>query len=50
MERAMHQSNGMSYAEYSRKLEKRLAVERRREKDYQESRKLLSDLEGNRSL
>ncbi|MFC7394327.1 hypothetical protein [Scopulibacillus cellulosilyticus] len=30
----MHQSHGIGYAEYERSLEKRLEVEKSREKDY----------------
>ena len=43
----MHKSHGMGYQEYSRKLEKRLKVEKRREQDYQKSRKVLADVEPN---
>jgi len=35
MEKAMQQSHKMGYAEYCRKLEKRMDVERRREQEYE---------------
>lgn len=35
MEKGMHQSHGISYAEYERSLEKRLKVERAREASHQ---------------
>jgi peptide deformylase len=37
MEKSMHQSHGMGYAEYQRSLEKRMIVERKREKEYKKS-------------
>ncbi|WP_202595353.1 hypothetical protein [Halalkalibacter okhensis] len=40
MEKAMQQSHGTSYAEYNRNLEKRLEIEKEREKDYEKSKKL----------
>lgn len=36
MEKAMQQSHGMSFKEYERKLDKRLAVEKRRQKEYEQ--------------
>lgn len=40
MEKAMQQSHGMSYATYEQSLEKRIQVEREREKDYQQCNNL----------
>jgi hypothetical protein len=37
MEKAMHNSHGIGYAEYSQKLEKRMDVELSREEDYRKS-------------
>lgn len=37
MEKSMHQAHGIGYAEYGRSLEKRILVEKRREKDYKNS-------------
>ncbi|WP_205004307.1 hypothetical protein [Scopulibacillus daqui] len=34
MEKAMHHCHGIGYAEYERSLEKRIQVEKTREKDY----------------
>jgi hypothetical protein len=42
MEKAMQQSHGTSYAEYNRNLEKRMEIEKEREKDYKASKKLIS--------
>ncbi|MBU9712982.1 hypothetical protein [Evansella tamaricis] len=39
----MHQTHGMGYAEYNLKLEKRLKVEREREKDHQKSIAIVSE-------
>ncbi|WP_275661816.1 hypothetical protein [Lentibacillus sediminis] len=39
----MHQSNKMCYAEYERKLENRLEVEKRRDKEYQQSKKITAE-------
>ncbi|GAB3057701.1 hypothetical protein GCM10027286_21790 [Virgibacillus ainsalahensis] len=40
----MQQSNHVCYAEYERKLGKRLEVEKRRDKEYEQSKKLLAEL------
>jgi hypothetical protein len=40
MEKAMHQSHGCGYAEYDRDLEKRLDVEKEREKEYKKGLKI----------
>ncbi|MBB6453462.1 hypothetical protein HNQ94_001911 [Salirhabdus euzebyi] len=45
MEKAMQQSHGIGYKEYSRKLEKRLEVEKRREKEYQKSRQITAEVD-----
>ncbi|SDZ59963.1 hypothetical protein SAMN05421736_12029 [Evansella caseinilytica] len=37
----MHQSHGMSYAEYSQDLAKRMHVEKAREKEYKQAFRLL---------
>ncbi|WP_374703437.1 hypothetical protein [Bacillus sp. Marseille-P3661] len=47
MEKAMQQSHGMGYAEYSRKLELRMKVERQREKEYQKGQRILYQMGGN---
>ncbi len=41
----MQQSYGMGYAEYCRKLENRMKVERMREKDHQQSLKVLTSIQ-----
>jgi hypothetical protein len=45
MEKAMHQSHGMGYEEYSFKLKQRLQVEQKRQKDYENSRRMIADIE-----
>jgi hypothetical protein len=40
MEKAMQQNHGIGYEEYNRSLEKRLEVEKEREKDYKRSQKI----------
>ncbi|MGP4073168.1 hypothetical protein ACTWQB_11510 [Piscibacillus sp. B03] len=45
MEKAMHQSHGVGYTEYGQKLEKRLQIEKEREKNYRESRRLVSEVD-----
>jgi hypothetical protein len=37
METAMYRAHGISYAEYNEELDKKLEVERGREKEYQQS-------------
>ncbi|MEJ9306159.1 hypothetical protein ABEW33_06405 [Priestia megaterium] len=44
----MQRSHGVGYAEYSRKLDKRLQVEKEREKDYQASKDILRDINQHR--
>ncbi|WP_053218750.1 hypothetical protein [Virgibacillus senegalensis] len=45
MEKAMHQNHGIGYAEYERKLEKRLEVEKEREDSYRKSRRVVAEVE-----
>ena len=45
MEKAMHQSHGMGYQEYSCKLDQRLKVEQKRQEEYELSRRMISDIE-----
>ncbi|WP_078412536.1 hypothetical protein [Priestia abyssalis] len=47
MEKAMFQSHGMGYAEYSRKLDQRLKVEQEREQDYLQSRRIIEGMRTN---
>ena len=47
MEKAMHQSHHMSYAEYEQKLDNRLEVEERREKDYHDCKVLAAEVNSN---
>jgi hypothetical protein len=45
MEKAMHHSHGMGYAEYSQKHEKRMDVELSREEDYRKSQIIYAEIE-----
>jgi hypothetical protein len=45
MEKAMHQSHGIGYAEYSQNHEKRMDVEIAREKDYRKSQLIYAENE-----
>jgi hypothetical protein len=45
MEKAMHHSHGIGYAEYSLKHEKRLDVEMSREEDYNKSQLIYAKIE-----
>ncbi len=45
MEKAMHHSHGMGYAEYALNHEKRISVERNREKDYRKSQLIYAEVE-----
>ncbi|RDW18685.1 hypothetical protein CWR48_10190 [Oceanobacillus arenosus] len=47
MEKAMHQTHHMSYAEYERNLDNRLMVEERREKDHHECKVLAAQVNSN---
>lgn len=40
----MQQSHGIGYAEYNRNLDKRLKVEKQREKDHRKSLEIMSSL------
>ncbi|MFD0051413.1 hypothetical protein ACFVHQ_19180 [Actinomycetes bacterium NPDC127524] len=44
MEKAMQQSHGIGYSEYSRRLDTRIQVEKRREKDYEQGNLLANHL------
>ncbi|MFZ3591391.1 hypothetical protein ACOI1C_19720 [Bacillus sp. DJP31] len=41
----MHQSHGIGYAEYSRKLKQRLRIEQKRQEEYELSRRMVADIE-----
>lgn len=41
----MQQSHGIGYAEYSQKLENRLAVERKRQREYEQSRRIVAEVD-----
>ncbi len=45
MEKAMYQSHGVGYAEYSRNFNKRMQVERERELDHRRSLKMVSEFD-----
>lgn len=45
MEKSMHQAHGIGYAEYERSLEKRMLVEKNREKDYQNSVVMINQID-----
>ncbi|WP_174234300.1 hypothetical protein [Bacillus sp. V59.32b] len=45
MEKAMQQSHGIGYSEYSRKLDVRLQVEKRREREYEQCNQIVNDLQ-----
>ncbi|WP_404454022.1 hypothetical protein LG329_04760 [Virgibacillus necropolis] len=45
MEKAMHQSHKMGYAEYGRKLENQIAVEKRRQHEYEKCKHMTAELE-----
>jgi hypothetical protein len=47
MEKAMHQSHGCGFAEYERDLEKRLDVEKDREKEYKKGLEVAADANRN---
>lgn len=42
MEKAMEQSHGMNYAEYERNFSNRLLVEKRREAEYEKSKRIVA--------
>ncbi len=41
----MHKTHGLGYEEYSRKLDQRLEVERKRNEEHQQSKKLVAEVE-----
>ncbi|SEQ28957.1 hypothetical protein [Piscibacillus halophilus] len=41
----MHQSRGVGYTEYSQNLEKRIKVEKEREREYKESRRVVAEVD-----
>ncbi len=41
----MQQSHGIGYSEYSRRLDVRLQVEERRERDYEEGNRIVNNLQ-----
>jgi hypothetical protein len=43
MEKAMHASHGVGYAEYNQKHEVRMDIEQQREQEYLESRRMVAD-------
>jgi hypothetical protein len=45
MEKAMHQSHGMGYAEYAQNHKKRMDVEVSREADYRKSQLIYADIQ-----
>ncbi|WP_251397681.1 hypothetical protein [Metabacillus litoralis] len=45
MEKAMHHSHGIGYAEYASKHDKRMDVEKSREEDYRKSQLIYADVE-----
>ncbi|WP_205520064.1 hypothetical protein [Virgibacillus doumboii] len=45
MEKAMQQSHKIGFAEYERKLENRIAVEKRRQKDYEQCKHMVAELD-----
>ncbi|WP_197431751.1 hypothetical protein [Lentibacillus sp. JNUCC-1] len=44
MEKAMQQSHKMGYAEYSRNLDNRLAVEKKRHQEYEKSKMMVTEM------
>ncbi|WP_158586207.1 hypothetical protein [Oceanobacillus profundus] len=46
MEKGMTKSRHVCYEEYSRKLEKRLEVEKQREREYKEAKMLVAGIDG----
>ncbi|GHH96857.1 hypothetical protein [Neobacillus kokaensis] len=45
MEKAMYSAHGVCFADYSRKLDVRMKVERRREREYLQSQHILTNIE-----
>ncbi|WP_349408396.1 hypothetical protein [Pseudalkalibacillus sp. SCS-8] len=42
----MHQSHGIGYAQYERSLEKRMEIERKRDREYKQSLQMLNEFTG----
>ena len=45
MEKAMYQAHGIGYEEYRRELSKRIQVEQSRDKEYEQSLRIISEIE-----
>ncbi|GGM35765.1 hypothetical protein GCM10011351_22300 [Paraliobacillus quinghaiensis] len=45
MEKAMQQNHGIGFAEYERKLNNRLQIEREREKSYKQASRVVNEME-----
>lgn len=45
MEKALYQAYGFGYEEYSRKLSKRMEVEKHRDADYKKSLEIVAELD-----
>src|SRR5699024_4487099 len=45
MEKAMHQSHKMGFAEYSRNLDNRLTVEKRRQQEYEKCKHIVAEID-----
>jgi hypothetical protein len=43
MEKAMYQTHGIGYAEYGRSLEKRIKIEKEREKDHHNCNRMANE-------
>ncbi|WP_176555889.1 hypothetical protein [Virgibacillus ndiopensis] len=45
MEKAMQKSHGIGYAEYGRKLDKRIVVEKRRQQEYEQCKHIVAEID-----
>ncbi|KGX89772.1 hypothetical protein N783_04030 [Pontibacillus marinus BH030004 = DSM 16465] len=45
MEKAMQASHGIGYQEYSQRLDQRLKVEQRRQSDYEQSQRIVAEVD-----
>lgn len=45
MEKAMQQSHKMGFEEYERNLDNRIAVEKRRQREYEQCKHMLAEIE-----
>ncbi len=45
MEKAMQQSNKMGYVEYERNLDNRIAVEKRRQNEYEKCKHMVAEID-----